>query len=63
MLNTNSGTQTIVVPSYSVKRHFPSSQETRGDDKLKQARDLVTSQVRTVVTEDDLRFIEDKITL
>ena len=44
-------------------KQLPSSQETRGDDKLKQARDLVTSEVRTVVEENDLKVIEDKITL
>ncbi len=45
----------------AVGRQFPSSQEKRGDDKLNQARDLVT-EVRTFVTEDDLTVIEDKIT-
>jgi hypothetical protein len=44
-------------------KQLPSSQETRGDDKLKQARDLVTSEVRTVVAENDIKVIEDKITL
>jgi hypothetical protein len=63
MLDTNSGGQTMVVPSYSVKWHFPSSQEKRGDDRLNQARDLIASEVRTVVTESDLKVIEDKITL
>jgi len=45
----------------AVGRQFPSSQEKRGDDKLNQARDLVT-EVRTFVAEDDSRVIEDKIT-
>jgi hypothetical protein len=44
-------------------KQLPSSQETRGDDKLKKARDLVTTEVRTVTPENDLRIIEDKITL
>jgi hypothetical protein len=44
-------------------RQLPSSQETRGDDKLKQATDLVTSEVLAVTTETDLKVIEDKITL
>ncbi len=45
-------------------KQLPSSQETRGDDKLKQARDLVTSEeVRTDVAENDLQTIEDQITL
>ncbi|KAI0274562.1 hypothetical protein BGY98DRAFT_53569 [Russula aff. rugulosa BPL654] len=43
-------------------RQLPSSQETRGDDKLKQATDLVTSEVLAVTTETDLKVIEDKIT-
>jgi len=46
----------------AVAKQLPSSQETRGDDKLKQARDLVTSEVRTVAAENDLKVIEDKIT-
>lgn len=47
----------------AVGKQFPSSQEKRGDDRLKQARDLVTSEVRTVIPETDLKVIEDKITL
>jgi hypothetical protein len=43
-------------------KQLPSSQEARGDDKLKQARDLVTSQVR-VAAEHDIKVIEDQITL
>ena len=46
----------------AVGRQFPSSQETRGDDKLKQAGDLVTNQVRAVAGENDLKIIEDQIT-
>ena len=45
-------------------KQLPSSQEEQGDDKLNQARDLVTSEeVRTVVAENDLQTIEDQITL
>jgi hypothetical protein len=73
-LNTNSGTQTIPVPSYSgdviptpilnaVKKHFASSQEKQGDDQLIQARDLVTSGVQSMIAENDLRVIEEKIAL
>lgn len=42
-----------------------SLQETQGDDKLKKAHDLVTSEVRTFAPEleDDFNVIEDKITL
>ena len=46
-----------------VGKQLLSSQEKRGDDKLKQASDLVTNEFRTLVTEDDLRVVEDKITL
>jgi hypothetical protein len=42
-------------------KQLPSSQEEQGDDKLKQARDLVTSEVRTVVAENDIRVIEEKL--
>jgi hypothetical protein len=47
----------------AIERQLPSSQETRGDDKLKQATDLVTSEVRAVTTETDLKVIEDRFTL
>jgi hypothetical protein len=32
-------------------------------DQLKRARDLISSEVRSAVTEDDLKAIEDKPTL
>ena len=42
-----------------------SLQEMQGDDKLKKAHDLVTSEVRTIAPEleNDLNVIEDRITL
>ena len=43
-------------------KQLPSSQEERGDDKLNQARDLVTSEVKSMVEDNDLRVIEEKIT-
>ena len=43
-------------------KQLPSSQEERGDDRLNQARDLVTSEVKAMVEENDLRVIEEKIT-
>lgn len=46
----------------AVGNQFLLFQERRGDDKLKRARDLVTSEVRAVITKDDLDVIEDKIT-
>lgn len=36
-------------------------QERRGDDKLEQARKLVTSEVRAAIRKDDLDVIDDKI--
>lgn len=45
-------------------KQLPSSQEKWGDEKLKKARDLVTSEeVKTVATEHDLQTIEDRFTL
>ena len=46
----------------AVGTQLPPSPESRGDDKLKKACDL-ESDVRSVVTENDLKVIEDKITL
>ena len=41
---------------------LPSSQAERGDVNLNQARDLVTGDAQSMVEENDLRFIEEKIT-
>ncbi len=57
----NAGAALTTAVLNAVGRQFPSSHEKRGDDKLNQARDLVT-EVRTFVAEDDSRVIEDKIT-
>jgi hypothetical protein len=46
----------------AVVRQLPSSQEKRGDDKLDRAREL-TNKFESVIAGDDLRTIEDKITL
>jgi hypothetical protein len=45
----------------AVGKQLPSSLEKQGDDQLNQARDLVTNEVRSMVEEDDLRDIEEKI--
>jgi hypothetical protein len=42
-------------------KQLPSSQAKRGDDKLKQARDLVTPEVQSRMSENDLNAIEDQI--
>jgi hypothetical protein len=44
----------------AVAKQLPSSQEKRGDDKLDQARELKT-EFQSMIAEDDLRTIEDKI--
>ncbi len=44
-------------------KQLPSSQVKRGDDKLKQARDIVTPEVQSKMPENDLKVIEDQITL
>lgn len=46
----------------AVGKQLPSAQEERGDDKLNQARDLVTTEVQSMVEKGDLRVIEEKIT-
>jgi len=43
-------------------KQLPSSQEKLGDDKLNQARDLVTSEVQSIIEEGHLIVIEDLIT-
>ena len=48
----------------AVGKQFPSSQEKRGDDKLALARDLVPDdEVLSMIGENDLKVIEDKIAL
>ena len=47
--------------SLNVGKQFSSSQEKRGDDKLRQACELVT-EVRTFCDESDLKVIDDQIT-
>ena len=46
----------------AVGKQLPSSQAERGDANLNQARDLVTGDAQSMVEENDLRFIEEKIT-
>ena len=46
----------------AVVKQLPSSQEKRGDDKLDQAHELKT-EFQSVIAENDLRTIEDKISL
>ena len=46
----------------AMKKRLPSPQEEQGEDKLNQARDLVTSD-EVQCTEEDIRAIEEKIIL
>ena len=46
----------------AIGRQLSSSQEEQGDDKLNQARDLVTGEVQPMVDETDLGVIEEEIT-
>ena len=55
----------IVAVLNAMRKQAPSSQEQRGDDKLEQARDLVSGElnkVGSVVTKDVIEGIEDKFT-
>ncbi len=45
----------------AVGRQFPSSKAKQGDDKLRQARDLV-AEVRPIITENELKVVEGKFT-
>ena len=47
----------------AARKHFLSSQEKQGDDLLEQAGDLVSSEVPSVVTENDLKAFEDRFLL
>ena len=44
-------------------KQLSSTQEERGDDMLNQARDLVTGEVRSMIDENDVRVIENRISL
>ena len=62
-ISSNAGSVAAIANAVvkTMGKQLPSSQEKQGDDKLNQARDLVTREV-SIVEEDDLRVIEDKIT-
>ena len=44
-------------------KRFSRPQAERGDDMLNQARDFVTGEARSMIEENDVRVIEDRITL
>jgi hypothetical protein len=63
-ISSNVGSVAVIASTVveAIGRQLSSSQEEQGDDKLNQARDLVTSQVQPIVEETDLRVIEEEIT-
>jgi hypothetical protein len=63
-ISSNVGSVAVIAKAVvkAMGKQLPSSQEEQGDDKLNEARDLVTSEVQSMVEENDLQVIEDKIT-
>jgi hypothetical protein len=63
-ISSNAGSVAMIANAVvkAVGKQLPSSQEERGDEKLNQARDIVTSEVQSMVEESDLRVIEERIT-
>ena len=56
----NAGAIVVTTLLNAMAKQLPSSQERRGDDKLDRARGL-TNEFESVLAENDLRTIEDKI--
>ena len=59
---TSSNAGPLGMIAKAMKKRLPSPQEEQGEDKLNQARDLVTSD-EVQCTEEDIRAIEEKIIL
>jgi hypothetical protein len=55
-ISSNAGSAAAIANAVvkALGKQLPSSQEKLGDDKLNQARDLVTSEVQSMVEEDEL---------
>jgi hypothetical protein len=55
-ISSNAGSAAAIANEVvkALGKQLPSSQERLGDDKLNQARDLVTSEVQSMVEEDEL---------
>jgi hypothetical protein len=48
----------------AVEKQFPSSQEKRGDDKLTQARDILSyREEESSIAKNDLKVLQDKVVL
>ena len=58
----SSHARSVAAIAKAIGRQLSSSQEEQGDDKLNQARDLVTGEVQPMVDETNLRVIEEEIT-
>jgi len=63
-ISSNVGSVAVIAKAVvkAMGKQLPSSQEEQGDDKLNEARDLVTSEVQSMLEGNDLQVIEDKIT-
>ena len=64
-ISSNAGSVAAIADSVvkAIEKQLPSSQEEQGDDKLNQARELVSPKVQSIAEETDVRVIEEKITL
>jgi hypothetical protein len=63
-VSSNAGSVAVIANAVvkAVEKQLPSSQEKRGDEKLNQAHDLIMGEAQSEIEEDDISFIEDKIT-
>jgi len=63
-ISSNVGSMAVIAKAVvkAMGKQLSSSQEEQGDDKLNEARDLVTSEVQSMLEGNDLQVIEDKIT-
>ena len=63
--SSNAGSVAVILNTVvgTIGRQLSSSQEEQGDEKLNEARDLVTSEIQPMVEESNLRVIEERITL
>jgi hypothetical protein len=63
-ISSNAGSMVVIATTVvkAIGRQLPSSQREQGDEKLNEARDLVTSKIQPMVEESDRRFIKEKIT-
>jgi hypothetical protein len=62
-ISSNAGSAAAIANAVvkALGKQLPSSQEKLGDDKLNQARDLVTSEVQSMVEEDELDDLSEDL--